>query len=286
MIKEDSIMLFSKLFDFFKDVFILEEGAHKDFFIQKLDPRVKLTVTFIGVISVILIQSILLYPVFLLTTLILARIARLPIKEFMLRSLVFIVFFTLLIALPLPFITPGKVIGVFTILGLTVTVTWEGLYTGLSLVLRVWTALNLLNLLVMTTGFDKISAALSTLRAPKLITILFDLTLKYIFVIVYEAARLSRAQEARRLRKPGFFERVRAVSPIIANIFLRSHVRANNMYNAMLARGFNGKYYSLHALKIKRVDITYFILMGGYFIILVLLDRSLPLSNMMFLLNI
>ncbi|MEM2109143.1 MAG: cobalt ECF transporter T component CbiQ [Candidatus Odinarchaeota archaeon] len=279
-------MLFSKLYEFVKDVFVLEESAQKNFFLQKLDPRVKLAATIIGVVCVILISNIIFYAFFIITGLILAAASRVNIKDFILRSLVFIVVFTLLISIPLLFITPGRVIASTSIFGLTLTVTVEGVCNSLTLVLRVWAALSLLNLLVMTTRFDQVTTALSTLKAPRLFLILFDLTLKYIFVIAYEALRINRAQQARQFHKPGLIERIKSVAPVTVNIFLRSHIRAGNVYNAMLARGFNGKYHTLNVLKLKRADIIYLVLSAGFFITLILIDRGIIFPNITLLLTI
>ncbi len=267
-------MPFSKLYEFFEDVFILEESARRNFFLQKLDPRIKILAAFTGIICVTLIQSILLYLIILSATVFLATASRINVKDFILRSLTFIVFFTALIALPLPFTTPGEIIAQTNIIGLKITITREGVYAALSLVLRVWTALTLLNLLVMSTSFDKITVALSSLRAPRLFTVTFDLTLKYIFVFVHEAMRVSRAQEARRFWKPSFLERVKSVIPVASNILLRSNVKASNIYNAMLARGFDGSYRSLRSLKINIGDIAYLLCSIGFFTLIVLIDKG------------
>ncbi|WEU40247.1 MAG: cobalt ECF transporter T component CbiQ [Candidatus Odinarchaeum yellowstonii] len=278
-------MLFSKLYEFFKEALIIEESARKNFFIQKLDPRIKIIATFTGIICVSLIQGIILYFIILSATVFLAASGRINLKDFFLRGLTFIVFFTVIISLPLPFTTPGEIIAEANILGLNLTVTKQGVYAALNLVLRVWTALNLLNLLVMSTLFDKITAALSSMHAPRLLTVTFDLTLKYIFVLVHEAIRVSRAQEARRSWKPGFMERVKSVIPVTYNILLRSHLKANNIYHAMLARGFNGDYRSLNQLKIRRSDIIYFLLSTIFFTTIILIDRVL-LPGLTFLTSI
>ncbi len=271
-------MLFSKLYEFFTDVFVLEESARKNFFIQRLDPRVKIIAAFTGIICVSLIRNLLIFMVILSAALLSAAASRISLKDFIFRSLGFTVLFTTVISIPLLFTTPGRVLAETSIIGLTVKVTWDGVYNAAALVLRVWTALTLLNLLVMSTSFDKITAALSALRAPRLFTVIFDLTLKYIFIMVQEAMRVSRAQEARRLWKPGFIERVKSVIPVASNILLRSHVKANNIYNAMLARGFNGGYRSLQSLKIRGGDLLYLLFSIGLFSFLVLLDKSLTFT--------
>lgn len=278
-------MVFSKLLKFFQESIILEENSRKNRWLQRIDPRVKIISTLLAVTCTVIVQNITVFPLFFLAALILVLSAGVSLKEFLLRSFVFISFFALIIALPLPFITSGVPVAEFSLLGYVVTVTGEGVYLATAFILRVWAALSLLNMMVLTTSFDRLISAFSSLRLPKILTLLLDLTLRFIFEVSYEAARLSRAQDARMFRKLGLLDRMRSVAPILSGIFIRSYRRADRVYNAMIARGFDGKYISLKPLKLRLQDVGYFIIVAAYFIMFILVDREIILREAIVFLN-
>jgi cobalt/nickel transport system permease protein len=64
---------------------------------------------------------------------------------------------------------------------------------------------------------------------------------RYIFIIVDEVQRMKRARDSRNYKGRWIWQ-AKVIGYMIASLFLRSHQRAENVYNAMCARGFDGTY--------------------------------------------
>ena len=96
-------------------------------------------------------------------------------------------------------------------------------------------------LLIATTPIDRLCAALRRLHVPGIITTLLLLTFRYIGVMLDEVSVLS---EAYSLRAPGqkgvHFS---AWGSFLGQLLLRSMDRAEELYNSMLLRGFDGNFF-------------------------------------------
>ncbi len=69
---------------------------------------------------------------------------------------------------------------------------------------------------------------------------------RYIFVLGEETMRMSRARASRSFGKRGMGMRV--YSQILGHLLLRTYARAQHVYQAMLARGFDGHVRILRTL--------------------------------------
>ena len=91
-------------------------------------------------------------------------------------------------------------------------------------------------LLANTTPFAGLIGVLSRLRVPRLMITILSLMYRYVFLLVDQAERMSRARKSRT-----FVRRRRswtAGAGIIAQLFIRSTERAERVYAAMTARGW------------------------------------------------
>jgi cobalt/nickel transport system permease protein len=93
-------------------------------------------------------------------------------------------------------------------------------------------------LLVATTGFDDVCAALRRLGAPRVLVTQLLFTYRYLFVLAGEAARMVRAHD---LRAPGGGRpRPRVAAQLVGQLLLRTLDRAQRIHAAMACRGFDG----------------------------------------------
>jgi cobalt/nickel transport system permease protein len=75
---------------------------------------------------------------------------------------------------------------------------------------------------------------------------------RYMYVLVEEAQRLMTARDARSAEGEGrraggsIWWRARVTGNMIGTLFLRTYERSERIYQAMLARGFNGEIRTLH----------------------------------------
>jgi cobalt/nickel transport system permease protein len=91
-------------------------------------------------------------------------------------------------------------------------------------------------LLANTTPFASLIGVLVRLRVPRLLITILSLMYRYIFVLIDQAERMSRARRSRTfVRRRGSWK---GGAGIIGQLFIRSTERAERVYAAMTARGW------------------------------------------------
>jgi cobalt/nickel transport system permease protein len=210
-------------------------------------------IVFLGVLFVLLISLVLL--------------SRIPLKLYIVRAS-FIPLFTVLIALPLPFIVPGNILTIIHVYGFSyLTVSFEGLFRALVFVSRVWISVGTAILLVSTTKFSDMATALRKMGVPELFTTLLLITYRYIFLFADEALSMVQARNMRSFGNEGLIKRIKVVGQMIGTLFLRAFERGEQVYYAMLSRGYIGKIETHTKLQVRKSDVaflslTYVILLG------------------------
>ncbi|MCX7826867.1 MAG: cobalt ECF transporter T component CbiQ [Verrucomicrobiae bacterium] len=92
-------------------------------------------------------------------------------------------------------------------------------------------------LLSNTTPFADVLRVFKRLRVPSLMVTTLALMYRYLFVLVEETRRMSRARASRTfLRRRGLVWR--SLASVIGQLFIRSTERAERIYAAMCARGW------------------------------------------------
>ena len=105
------------------------------------------------------------------------------------------------------------------------------------LLLRTNLALFAMILLSSTTPFAELLAILRKVKVPDLLITILALMYRYLFVIVDESGRMSRARASRTFGE-GRAQRWRTTATILSQLLLRSTERAERIYAAMTARGW------------------------------------------------
>ncbi len=100
--------------------------------------------------------------------------------------------------------------------------------------------------LSLTTPFPDLLSALRWLRVPSLLTTLLSFLFRYLFVLAEEAQRMMRAYQSRCLRRQTWRD-ASLIGRLAGSLLLRAYDRAERVYWAMLARGFDGKFRSLRS---------------------------------------
>ncbi len=113
----------------------------------------------------------------------------------------------------------------------------HGLHLFTILVLRSTMCLATMLLLASTTPFADLLEVLRRFRVPAILITTIALMYRYLYVLVDESARMRRARASRTFTK----SRSRAWSDLanlIGQLFLRTADRADRIYAAMCARGW------------------------------------------------
>lgn len=116
-----------------------------------------------------------------------------------------------------------------------------GMISMLTLMIKGCLALMASFLLVATTPVDMLCAALRRLHVPKLLTTLLLLTYRYVGVMVEEAALMVQAYSLRAPGQKGIH--ISAWGSFLGQLLLRSLDRAQELYDSMILRGFDGEFY-------------------------------------------
>jgi cobalt/nickel transport system permease protein len=143
--------------------------------------------------------------------------------------------FVALIAVLAPF-RPGE--AVLFRLGPAVAVSREGAVLYAAVVSKAFLSVTAVVLLSSTTSFAGILEALDRLRTPRSVVLIVSFAYRYLFVIVEEALRMKRARDA-RLFGGRWVWHSRVIGQMIGSLFLRSYERAERVYQAMIARGYD-----------------------------------------------
>ncbi|MEM3438008.1 MAG: cobalt ECF transporter T component CbiQ [Nitrososphaerales archaeon] len=239
----------------FEEIIYNEKYSSLNSIIQKIDSRVKIFSSIALISIAILAKSILTLIILMSIIFILSMLSRIPLKFFLIRTSLIPLFVTL-IALPLIFITPGN-----QILNLNfISITTEGIHKALLFILRVWTCVNSLILLTLTTKFSSIINATENLKIPKIFTMMISITYRFIFLSINEAYRMLLAKELRTFKKESRLKTIKTLASMFSTLFIRSYERGERVYLAMMARGYKGSMNNLKNTSINRRDVAFILI--------------------------
>jgi len=123
-----------------------------------------------------------------------------------------------------------------TIGGLAVSGGWV---SYLSILVRFFLTTIAALVLIATTSFAGVCRALGRLGMPDVLVTQLLLLYRYIFVLGGETMRMARARALRSFGRRGMGMGV--YTQILGHLLLRTYARARRVYDAMLARAFDGE---------------------------------------------
>ena len=110
--------------------------------------------------------------------------------------------------------------------------------------------------MITSTDEREIFWGLRKLYVPKIVVSIMFLMYRYLFLFKEEFSIGQKAISARVFKKPGFAIN-KQISYLIGNLFIRSFMRAENIFMAMQSRGFDGNFYlAYESPKIKKSSIA------------------------------
>ncbi len=160
--------------------------------VHQLDPRVKVVVTVLFIISNVILPdgawwAFLLAWGFLL---LLNRLAQFRFSYLFKRSFIALPF--AMAAVTVLFTIPGETLTSWTLGSRTLTITDGGLVRFVSILLRSWLSVQMAILLTAVTQFPDLMHALHHLRVPGVLVSIISFMYRYLLVLVDEAIRLLR----------------------------------------------------------------------------------------------
>jgi len=174
-------------------------------------------------------------------------VGRIPLR-YAAKRLVVVSPFALAILALFPFFEPGRPVWTMAVGTWAVEVTDAGLaragHVLLKFLLCAWTTL----LLLATTRFQDLLQGLARLRVPRVFVAQLAFLYRYLWVLVDETMHLRMARAARDGGLGPWRMRFWSRAGIIGVLFVRTFDRAERIYWAMVARGFDGTRHGGQAL--------------------------------------
>lgn len=212
----------------------LDQVATGDSSVHRLDARAKVAVTLVFVVCVMSFgryEVARLLPFFAFPIIVVA-LARVP-AGMVARQALLVLPVALLIGLPNPVFDRVPLLHLD---GVSIAAGWVSL---VSIVLRALLAATASIVLVAVTGFPQICRALERLGMPKPLAVQLLFLYRYLGVLGEEAMRMQVAHE---LRSNGHALTLRQFGTLTGRLLVRTWERADRIYLAMCARGFNGDF--------------------------------------------
>lgn len=205
----------------------------------RFDPRVKLACVIIFIVVMAFLRSLQALALCTLFAILLAEVSGVPLRHVGEN-----------LALASPFI-------LFAFLTMWYS---SGLPNAIALMLRISASVLALVVLIASTPFFDTIRAFRWFRMPRLLTTLILFTYRFIFVLLDEIARMRMARKARGFGGgTSLLDQVAftTISNTIGMIFVRSQGRASTIFDALLARGYDGEVRTLTRLRTKVNDIAF-----------------------------
>jgi cobalt ECF transporter T component CbiQ len=239
------------------------EFSSQNGFFQKIDARVKVLFLLFFILIVSLKRDVLPETYIWIFVLMLTLFSRLSILKVYKRVLFLGFFFGFLIALPSAFnvITKGEIVLPVARLSrpysfwiyripADIGITREGIYGVVMLTMRVVNSLSLSFLVLYTTPFHEIIRALKVLKVPDSFLIIITLCYKYIFILSKTVEDMHLAKKSRIVRELSHAEAREWIAGRMAFIFRKTRLRCEEVFKAMIGRGFSDsiKFYGFRKM--------------------------------------
>ena len=247
-----------------------------DTIIHRLDPRIKILVIIMFIISLFFIDSFLPYVFiigFILTTIL---VSKLPFNFIIkgLKPIFFIILITFFINI---FMTKGEVLLEIGFL----TVTKEGLYQATFMSFRLVFLVVGTSLLTLTTspialtdGIEELLKPFTKIGLPSHeLAMMMTIALRFIPTLLEETDKIMKAQMARGadFESGNILRRAKNLVPLLVPLFVNAFRRADELAIAMEARCYRGGEgrTKLNILRLDRKDIAIFVSMALFFLLII-----------------
>ncbi len=215
--------------------------------IHKADPRMKLILSFVYIVSSFLCRNIISFGILLLSAICLILVSRIPFSLIMrsVRPILFILAFTV-------------VINIFWTQGDTLLFEWkfihvylEGIMNAVFMIIRIFVLIIGASLfltytttpIALTDAIEQLFAPLKKIKIPvHEFAMMMTIALRFIPTLIDETDKIMSAQKARGadFTNGSLVKRAKALIPILIPLFASSFRRADELATAMECRCYHG----------------------------------------------
>ena len=233
-----------------------------DTFIHRLDPRIKIIIISLFIMSLFFVNSFIPYIFIVGFILLVIKVSGIPIKYILkgLKPLFFIILITFAINI---FLTKGEVLYKIGPLSITKEGLYFAFFMGLRLVFLI-TGTSLLTLttspIVLTDGIESLLNPFKKIGIPAHeLAMMMTIALRFIPTLLEETDKIMKAQMARGadFESGNILRRAKNLVPLLVPLFINAFRRADELATAMEARCYRGgdNRTRLNELKLVKSDV-------------------------------
>ena len=231
-----------------------EQHARSAGWLQRRDPRAKVIGSFVAILAASLTTSVVGLLALYAATLAAAGASRVPFGFFVKRVWAGIPLFAGIVVIPAIFFVPGPRLFDLGLGPVHLAPSWNGLEGAVPFVIRVGVSVSLAVLLVVTTPWADVLKSLRALKVPQIFVLVLSMTYRYIFLFLHTANGMLLARKSRIVGRTTGGEQRRWISGTMGNLMSRAFKMSNDVYAAMLARGFGGEIRSYSEYRMAAAD--------------------------------
>jgi len=151
-----------------------------------------------------------------------------------------------------------------------------GVISFLSIMLKTMLTVFAVLILTATTSLIEISNQLTTLRVPKILSLQFVMTYRYLSVLLSEVSSMLTAYSLRAPKQKGI--KMEDTGSFLGFLIIRSFDRAERVYRAMKCRGFQNVYHCKQSAKLCLSNWLYIFIVSSMIIGLRFVNLSMILG--------
>jgi cobalt/nickel transport system permease protein len=231
-----------------------EQHARSAGWLQRRDPRAKVIGSFVAILAASLTTSVVGLLALYAATLAAAGASRVPFGFFVKRVWAGIPLFAGIVVIPAIFFVPGPRLFDLGLGPVHLAPSWNGIQGAVPFVIRVGVSVSLAVLLVVTTPWADVLKSLRALKVPQVFVLVLSMTYRYIFLFLHTANGMLLARKSRIVGRTTGGEQRRWISGTMGNLMSRAFKMSNDVYAAMLARGFGGEIRSYSEYRMAAAD--------------------------------
>jgi cobalt/nickel transport system permease protein len=231
-----------------------EELARADGLLQRIDPRAKVGVFIPAIIVVGLSRSLPILLILYGVVVAMGIASNLSFSFFVKRVLLGIPLFAGIVFLPALFLIQGNPVLSLNFGFGHLVISDNALISGALFITRVAASVSLAVLLVVTTTWADLLKAMRALKAPSIFVVVLGMTYRYIFLFLQTVEHLFLARSSRTVSAGIDAEKRRWVGATMGTLMSKSFKTSNDVYLAMVARGFTGEFRTMNDFKMRDED--------------------------------
>lgn len=239
--------------------------------IHRMDPRTKISGTFIYIIALFLAKNFVGYAIAAVFLIMVIRLSKVPFR-YMVRGMKTIVFLMLITVFFNLFMTKGEVVWSFWKL----SISKEGIENAVKMAVRLTFLILGSSVMTLTTtpnsltdGLEKLLGPLKKIKVPvHEISMMMSIALRFIPILIEETDKIMKAQMARGadFESGNLLKKAKALVPLLVPLIISAFRRAADLAMAMEARCYRGdvgrtRMKPLHYKRLDRIAYVVMILM-------------------------